>query len=621
MGSYPPSYSRMVERCTRFICGSHNPRLFDLVVKELLHYLNQPDLTADKLFDHFSDTAGSYSTPGDATTAAGEWLSWQIPKWKDVSTAETLAGSTPSSWSEILALPRVGPDTFYDMFNRTLFSLIREKGACLLTFSGVDDQYFVITDASSGALHYVKTTAGVPFSVDSDDLFVLPTAGSYKIRMAHPTVEWYDPSLTYQASELAQGSDWKETVSIAADEILKSIEVEVTRLVIHVDGPLGFHGADWRLAVVEEAAEYSAWKGEPLYNKKGKKCTENGQTPCKKFAFRKQEEMEGKPLRTVGKPSAGGDISLYELPDTPGKCDKVLVYCCDKDIVVATVAGVDLDRQSAVRVRLPHTFHLGSALDDDGDLPSKAMLQGDIIRQYQQETSNCGTFSLGLAMSYWAPFKYNPLARSGKWIEDEHGDWPPWTGQGTMEDVAGRLGFNRSSATLDGDTKRARGLRELKRWIAAGIPVIVNIDEYQDTTTFTGEHYKVLIGYDDKAVLHYTKKDVTEGSRKGALYFANSGAKGLDEGDPGEFVDGIPPTRRENHEDYDNVPIGNDVDSYRAFWYKWQHGGYWPVTSDLWYLPIYPRYYRCGRCQHRHDAASKVGRKHFSSMERLVAAF
>ena len=596
--AYPPSDTTMTRRCTQVLCGAPNRTLYDLVNQELLNYLNQPGLTAEKLFEDFGDTKGSFYNYGslDLTGSSdGEWLSWKYaPGWRNMEAATALANSSPGSARDIMSIPKIGPDHYYDMFRRTLLRMIEARGVCLLVFRWIDGrslmrpkffngEYFIMTKMPSGEKYYVKTKNGIPYALDDDSaFFALPTTGTYMVQMAIPKYDYYNPDLIYQASDLKASSVCSTTVDITPNTKCLRIDVETSRLEMFFSHKFGFKAKEWKFDLVRQQSDYSAYKGSPLYNKNGRLC--NGNTPCKKFSSRRQKDIELSAFLKVTKPAGRSSLTLYNIPDGT---HKVLVYS-DDGIVVATVIGIEFKFISRARTFNSFTLpHFASGVIDP--LPKKAFLQGDIIRQYQQETSNCGTFSLALAASYWNPFTYNPMQRNGKWMEDEHGDWPSWTGQGTMEDVAAELGFNNRSNTLDeDDTSRAKGIAILKKQIARGVPVIVNIDEYQDTYTFKGEHYKVLVGYDDDRVLHYTKPDGSIGSVKGALYFANSGAKGLDEGNPNKFVDGIANTRRENHADYDNVPIGNDVDSYKAFWYKWKHGGYWPVTSDLWYLPFYP---------------------------------
>lgn len=597
MGVYPPSDTTMTNQCTRYICGAPNRRLYDMVTQELLDYLNQPGLTTEKLFNDFSDTKGSFYnyydslSPDLAGSSDGEWLSWAFAGgWRNMVAAKALVNSSPSSAQEVMQVPQIGPDHYYDMFRHTLRRMINERGVCLPIFRWplgreplfIYNQHFVMTKRSTGEKFFVTTKEGIPYALDDDTtFFALPTIGVYTIRLAFPKYDFYNPYQAYQASELVDSAVFRKTVDITPETNCQVVDVNTGR--IHFNTYENWVNKDVKFGIVRQKDSYSAHKGSPLYNKRGIKC--NGDTQCNQFAFRKQEEIENAPIRTVTKPAGRTSLTLYGIPHNypEGRLYKVLVYS-DDDIVVATRAHIELSSSRAERgVRFPHYQGIG-VIKRAGCV----YLPGDIIRQYQQTTSNCGTFSIALAASYWEPLKYNPLKRSGKWVEDEHGDWPPWTGQGTMNDVIDDLGFSGAGKTVDSEATRNEGLAILKDLISEGIPVIVNIDEYQDTTPTTGEHYKVLIGYDDDAVLHYTKKNGDVDSTRGALYFANSGAKGRDEGNPNKFVDGIADSRRENHEDYDNVPIGNDVDSYRAFWHKWKHGGFWPVTDDLWYLAFKP---------------------------------
>ena len=103
-----------------------------------------------------------------------------------------------------------------------------------------------------------------------------------------------------------------------------------------------------------------------------------------------------------------------------------------------------------------------------------------------------------------------------------------------------------------------------QRWIHPGVPVIVTVDELMDQGDghWSSEHYKMLIGYDDDAKLRYTDDDGNEHTSTGAFYFQNWGGQGETRGDP----DVLDPDLRENHTDYNDVPIGNEADSYTVFW-------------------------------------------------------
>jgi hypothetical protein len=94
----------------------------------------------------------------------------------------------------------------------------------------------------------------------------------------------------------------------------------------------------------------------------------------------------------------------------------------------------------------------------------------------------------------------------------------------------------------------------------------------------------VLVGYDDDAHLRYVDDDGIEHLSDGAFYFQNSGGQGETRGDP----DVLDAELRENHADYDVVPIGNEADSYTVFWKKWETGGIPTFSDSLWCLPIYP---------------------------------
>lgn len=94
----------------------------------------------------------------------------------------------------------------------------------------------------------------------------------------------------------------------------------------------------------------------------------------------------------------------------------------------------------------------------------------------------------------------------------------------------------------------------------------------------------MLVGYDDHAHLRYTDDDGIEHLSDGAFYFQNSGGQGETRDD----ADTLEPQLRENHPDYEHVPIGNEADSYTVFWEKWKTGGIPTFSDSHWCLPVYP---------------------------------
>ncbi|MHC4145933.1 MAG: hypothetical protein ACYSUD_14250 [Planctomycetota bacterium] len=391
--------------------------------------------------------------------------------------ATALANSSPGSAQDIMSIPKIGPDHYYDMFRRTLLRMIDARGACLLVFRWIDgrslvpgvvlphvrdpeffnSEYFVMTKRPSGEKYFITTKDGLSYAPDDDTaFFALPTTGTYMVQMAIPKYDYYNPDVRYQASDLKASSVFSTIVDITPNTKCLSIDVETSKLMMSFGGEFGFKAKEWKFDLVKQQSSYSAYKGSPLYNKNGRLC--NGNTPCKKFASRRQKDIELPGFLKVTKPAGRGSLTLYDIPDG---IHKMLVYS-DDGIVAATVLDLEfINRQITFQfAKLPHFTWSRSPppiTPSVYSLPRKAFLRGDIIRQYQQETSNCGTFSLALAASYWDPFTYNSMKRNGKWMEDEHGDWPAWTGQGTMEDVAAELGFNGVSTTLDEDDTSRNG--------------------------------------------------------------------------------------------------------------------------------------------------------------------
>ena len=164
-------------------------------------------------------------------------------------------------------------------------------------------------------------------------------------------------------------------------------------------------------------------------------------------------------------------------------------------------------------------------------------------------------------------------------------DPSPGTLQETLVRGCRIFGFSGQPYQYDG-ISQDEALGHLKQWISAGVPVLVAVDEYMDHGAghWTTEHFKVLIGFDDDAVLHYTDDNGVEQENIGAFYFINSGGMGEDRDPPTD----VSAQYRENHGDYNNVPIGNDTDAYEIFWKKWEAGSIPSFSKNFWCLPIYP---------------------------------
>ena len=283
----------------------------------------------------------------------------------------------------------------------------------------------------------------------------------------------------------------------------------------------------------------------------------------------------------------------------------------DQGIIVTTVRDVVMDHASVREIGLDHGFDLTRL---EIDPPPKAFLQGNVVQQHQQDTRWCGLYSLAHAFSYWAPLRYNPMGDNGQWAGEHIKDgWTstwlhslllyasagiipavvslftddpsPGTLQETMTLGARFYGFSYQGYSYE-SLGKSEALKQLKRWIHAGVPVIVTVDELMDQGDghWSSEHYKVLVGYDDDAKLRYTDDDGNEHTSNGAFYFQNSGGQGEMRADP----DVLDAELRENHADYDVVPIGNEADSYTVFWKKWKTGGIPTFSDSHWCLPIYP---------------------------------
>lgn len=387
---YPPSDTTMTRRCTQVLCGAPNQTLYNLINQELLNYLNQPGLTAEKLFEDFGDTKGSFYNYGslDLTGRSdGEWLSWKCaPRWRNMEAATALANSSPGSAQDIMSIPKIGPDHYYDMFRRTLLRMIDARGVCLLVFRWIDGrslvpgvvlpyvrdpeffngEYFIMTKKPSGEKYYVSTKSGLSYAPDDDSaFFALPTTGTYMVQMAIPKYDYYNPDLRYQASDLKASSVFSTIVDITPNTKCLRIDVETSRLEMFFRDEFGFKAKEWKFDLVKQRSSYSAEKVTPLYNKNGRRC--NGNTPCKKFASRRQKDIELSAFLKVTKLAGRSSLTLYDIPDGT---HKVLVYS-DDGIVVATVIGIEfISRSSTVDIfTLPHFAHGGN-----DPLPKKAFL-------------------------------------------------------------------------------------------------------------------------------------------------------------------------------------------------------------------------------------------------------
>jgi hypothetical protein len=576
--NYPPRKSTMVRRCTVGIIGEPDEWLFDEVTAELLVLLNAPGLTREDLFATFRDTAGAFVSPSLHNMGKGRFF-----RGPGAKAATRLVVAKPQSWLDVLRVRDIGPDSFYDMFTMMMVRWVHRFGESLPVFVAADgsplDGVDLTIQSGPGIASTLGLTVrhGVGFDPATRRIFAFPSIGEYVV-----------------------------ADSTASTRVNVSVATAVVRIGVGPANSLRvFHDPEIvTLSVHPAKASYPAKhvQSQQTFDKSGAPCGS-----CDKFAFVKQEELETAPVLTVATDPERDSTVVHGLP--AGRY--VVAGYSDQGIIVTTVREVVVDLGSVREIGLDHSFDLTRL---EAEPPAKAFLQGSVVQQRQRQTRWCGLYSLAHAFSYWAPLRYNPMGDNGQWAGEHIKDgWTstwlhslllyasagiipaivsiftddpsPGTLQETMTLGARFYGFSYQGYTYE-SLGKSEALKQLKRWIHAGVPVIVTVDELMDQGDghWSSEHYKVLVGYDDDAKLRYTDDAGDEHTSTGAFYFQNSGGQGETRGDP----DVLDPHLRENHVDYETVPIGNEADSYTVFWQKWKTGGIPTFSDSHWCLPVYP---------------------------------
>ena len=576
--NYPPRKSTMVRTCTVPIIGEPDEWLFDQVTAELLEVLNSPGLTREHLFATFRDTAGAFVAPSLHNAGKGRFF-----RGPNAKAATRLAVAKPQSWLDVLRVRDIGPDSFYDMFMMMAVRWVHRFGESMPVFLAADGSPLdgvnvtVYLGPANANPQIVTMRHGIGFGSTTGGVFTFPAIGEYIVASATKSIRVNVPVAT-PITRVGLGS---------ANALRIFHDPEIVTLTVH-----------------KAKATYLAKhkQGLPRYDKSGAVCGS-----CDKFSFVRQEEVEEDVVQTVATDPEEGSTVVHGLP--AGRY--VVAGHTDQGIIVTTVRDVAMDYASIREIGLDHSFDLTRL---EIEPPTRAFLQGNVVQQDQETTRWCGPFSLAHAFSYWAPLRYNPMGDNGQWAGEHIKDgWTstwlhslllyasaglvpavvslftsdpsPGTVQETMTLGARFYGFSYQGYSYE-SLGQDEALKQLKRWIHAGVPVIVAVDELMDEGDghWTSEHYKVLVGYDDHAHLRYTDDNGVEHIADGAFYFQNSGGQGELRADP----DVLDAELRENHADYGVVPIGNDVDSYAVFWKKWQTGGISTFHDSYWCLPIYP---------------------------------
>lgn len=218
-----------------------------------------------------------------------------------------------------------------------------------------------------------------------------------------------------------------------------------------------------------------------------------------------------------------------------------------------------IQRLAALRRDSPPT----SAVDALPNPPARHLL-GDMCWQDQGQTNNCGPYSFSTAMNYWFPYTNNPARKNGALYAQRGNVDDLINGARTPRNIveaARRFRMNGEDHDAE-DLDRARTLKLLKLWISAGVPVLILVKEEYTVSSY---HWKTVVGYD--------------GNR---FFMNNSGA---------DFE--IIVSRRQPGIQYEQAPVGNDVDSEAAFYNKWRAAGgdiVDAITSvdRCTFIPLYP---------------------------------
>ncbi|MHA1929802.1 MAG: hypothetical protein ACTSV2_14615 [Candidatus Thorarchaeota archaeon] len=591
---YPPSPARVISRCTKYLCGAPNELLFDFVVDKLLDYLGNPDLTEEQILKDIASIPGSNSAPTMHLKSMKHWPKSDFAplggKPLDVKVAKKLVKSKLKNWAAVMRLKGMGIETFFTLFRLSLTKHIQANGESLVCFlwadgNPIEGKYFQVQHTSPNAEPvHVKIRTGIPYNVETKELFIFPLQGKYSVRTAYPHVDFIDDDEIYTSEHLrvepAQPVSNPFTGSEFSVRVKSSSRVQ--RVTYVTNGLRVYCNPRFKkLVLVKQTPGYKAGFPPPMYDSQGNKIEANS---SKKFAFKKHEELE---FSGLGFKRASDTMSVTFADIRPGRY-KVLAYA-DDETCVTTVNNLIVDERQLEETSLVHTFEL-----DRVDHPAlhSAHLQGDIIRQQDVKNQSSGSFAIANILNYWAPLAFNPRQHNGTWIMKKFGtELKGHKGKkkprlGTIEHATMSFGLSHQSYTAIA-ADRETSLQMLKRWICAGIPVIVCCDEYLGRKD-GGKQYKVLVGYDDSAQLRYHRSTGPSGLHAGAVYFINSSKRGLQEGGKEDNEsEVIPPMFRECHPDYERTPIGNDVDAYIIFWEKWKECSE-PSGRKLWFLPVYP---------------------------------
>jgi hypothetical protein len=205
-----------------------------------------------------------------------------------------------------------------------------------------------------------------------------------------------------------------------------------------------------------------------------------------------------------------------------------------------------------------------SAVDALPNPPARSIL-GDMCWQDQGQTNNCGPFSFSTAMNYWFPYTNNPAEKNGALYAQSGNVDDTINGARTPRDIvkaAEKFKVNGRDNDAE-ELSKSRALKLIKLWIHAGIPVLILVKEEY---TLSSYHWKTVAGYD------------------GNRFFINNSGADLE----------IVISKRPVGVQFEEAPVGNDVDTLDTFFKKWKAAGgdivdAFTSVDECTFIPVYPK--------------------------------
>ena len=238
-------------------------------------YLNRPGLKVEDLFRDVLDASGSFTEPSLHDADHGNFLR-HFGLYQNEEAAQALIDAHPADFADVIRVPAIGPDTFYDLWRMTLVRWIRAQGGTLMVFTwgngdGVDRLYFATSpyrDDGNAALR--SDPEGLPYDVETGALFVVPDVGTYDVRCAWPSPEFAEEAVTYKSNELTAGSSAALARLVPGRALVR---LGVSAAMLRIPSTRGSIGC--RSPPPGRNSRASAWTGERI-DAAGVLCTMGG---------------------------------------------------------------------------------------------------------------------------------------------------------------------------------------------------------------------------------------------------------------------------------------------------------------------------------------------------------